>query len=123
MKIKNVLKNRVIDEKDAVMFDIDDTLIFTSGVANVEMIQLLYYARNLGYKIVIITARPTNELTARITKIQLQKYKIPYDFLYITPAENKGNVKVQTGLNYILSVGDQETDLTNTLHAIKIHIN
>tara|TARA_B100000073_G_scaffold347743_1_gene363138 strand:+ start:1848 stop:2213 length:366 start_codon:yes stop_codon:yes gene_type:complete len=121
--MREVLKNRVIGEKDAVMFDIDDTLIFTSGVANVEMIQLLYYARNLGYKIVIITARPTNELTARITKIQLQKYKIPYDFLYITPAENKGNVKVQTGLNYILSVGDQETDLTNTLHAIKIHIN
>ena len=41
MKIKNVLKNRVIDEKDAVMFDIDDTLIFTNGSANTEMIELL----------------------------------------------------------------------------------
>ena len=39
--MREVLKNRVIGEKDAVMFDIDDTLIFTSGVANVEMIQLL----------------------------------------------------------------------------------
>ena len=26
-----ILKNRVVGEKDAVMFDIDDTLIFTIG--------------------------------------------------------------------------------------------
>ena len=27
-----ILKNRVVGEKDAVMFDIDDTLIFTNGM-------------------------------------------------------------------------------------------
>ena len=122
MEIKNILKNRVINKKDAVMFDIDDTLIFTNGVANTEMINLLNYCKKLGYKIIIITARPNTVFTEMFTKWQLKKYGIPYHSLIITPAQNKGNVKVQTGLNYILSVGDQPTDLTHTKYAIKISI-
>tara|TARA_X000000368_G_scaffold365052_1_gene311089 strand:- start:1387 stop:1749 length:363 start_codon:yes stop_codon:yes gene_type:complete len=118
----DILKDRVISEKDAVMFDIDDTLIFTNGQANVPIINLLKYAMNLGYKIIIITARPNTTLTGIFTKWQLKKYGIPYHSLIITPAQNKGNVKVQTGLNYILSVGDQPTDLTHTKYAIKISI-
>ncbi len=118
----NILKDRIISEKDAVMFDIDDTLIFTNGKANVPIINLLYQAKSLGYKIIIITARPVNSITAKITEWQLNRYKIPYDALYITPAENKGNVKVKTGLKYVLSVGDQPTDLTHTEYSIKINI-
>tara|TARA_Y100000401_G_C8236943_1_gene181018 strand:- start:137 stop:499 length:363 start_codon:yes stop_codon:yes gene_type:complete len=118
----DILKDRVISEKDAVMFDIDDTLIFTNGQANVPIINLLKYAMNLGYKIIIITARPNTIFTGMFTKWQLKKYGIPYHSLIITPAQNKGNVKVQTGLNYILSVGDQPTDLTHTKYAIKISI-
>ena len=43
---------------DAAMFDIDDTLIWTNGEPNIPIIQLLHRMRGLGYKIVIITARP-----------------------------------------------------------------
>ena len=118
----DILKDRVICEKDAVMFDIDDTLIFINGQANLPIINLLKYAMNLGYKIIIITARPNTMFTGMFTKWQLKKYGIPYHSLIITPAQNKGNVKVQTGLNYILSVGDQPTDLTHTKYAIKISI-
>tara|TARA_B100001142_G_scaffold291596_1_gene309892 strand:- start:97 stop:459 length:363 start_codon:yes stop_codon:yes gene_type:complete len=118
----DILKDRVISEKDAVMFDIDDTLIFINGQANLPIINLLKYAMNLGYKIIIITARPNTMFTGMFTKWQLKKYGIPYHSLIITPAQNKGNVKVQTGLNYILSVGDQPTDLTHTKYAIKISI-
>jgi hypothetical protein len=118
----DILKDRVISEKDAVMFDIDDTLIFINGQANLPIINLLKYAMNLGYKIIIITARPANAITMTFTKWQLRKYGIPYHSLIITPAQNKGNIKVKTGLNYILSVGDQPTDLTHTKHAIKISI-
>lgn len=121
MKIKNVLKNRVIDEKDAVMFDIDDTLIFTNGSANTEMIELLNYSKKLGYKIIIITARPFSIISRYFTILQLKTHNIIYDELYITPAFNKGNVKKQTGYNYILSVGDQDTDLTYTKYGIKIN--
>ena len=61
-----ILKNRVVGEKDAVMFDIDDTLIFTNGNANVPIIKLLHYAKYLGYKIIIITARPAMKMECRI---------------------------------------------------------
>ena len=118
-----ILKNRVVGEKDAVMFDIDDTLIFTNGNANVPIIKLLHYAKQLGYKIIIITARPSVRGTVEITQYQLKQYGIPYDALVITPAHNKGNIKRKSGLNYVLSVGDQDTDLTYTMHALKIKIN
>ena len=118
----DILKDRAISEKDAVMFDIDDTLIFINGQANLQIINLLKYAMNLGYEIIIITARPANAITMTFTKWQLRKYGIPYHSLIITPAQNKGNIKVKTGLNYILSVGDQPTDLTHTKYAIKISI-
>jgi ribonucleotide monophosphatase NagD (HAD superfamily) len=122
MRIKNILKNRVVEKKDAVMFDIDDTLIFTNGHANTEMIDLLNYSKRLGYKIIIITARPFSIVTRQFTIMQLKKYGIIYDELYLTPALNKGNVKKQSGYNYILSVGDQETDLTHTKYGIKITV-
>ena len=122
MRIKNILKNRVVEKKDAVMFDIDDTLIFTNGQANREMIDLLNYSKRLGYKIIIITARPFSIVTRQFTIMQLKKYGIIYDELYLTPALNKGNVKKQSGYNYILSVGDQETDLTHTKYGIKITV-
>jgi len=118
----DILKDRVIGEKDAVMFDIDDTLIFTNGHANTEMIDLLNYSKRLGYKIIIITARPFSIVTRQFTIMQLKKYGIIYDELYLTPALNKGNVKKQSGYNYILSVGDQETDLTHTKYGIKITV-
>ncbi|MAR77921.1 MAG: hypothetical protein CMD43_03140 [Gammaproteobacteria bacterium] len=120
--IQSVLRNRIIDNKDAVMFDIDDTLIFTNGKSNTPIIELLRYSKKLGYKIIIITARPQNTPTLTFTKWQLSAYNIPYDALIIAPAHEKGNVKVKTGLNYILSVGDQPTDLTHTKYAIKIEI-
>jgi hypothetical protein len=118
-----ILKNRVISQRDAVMFDIDDTLIFTNGKANVPIIKLLHYAKHLGYKIIIITARPAIQATLEFTKFQLRQYGIPYDVLVITPAHNKGNVKRRSGLNYVLSVGDMDTDLTDTQYALKIKIS
>lgn len=116
----NFLRNRKVMENDAVMFDIDDTLIFTNGQANIPVIRLLYDAMQLGYKIIIITARPAFPITLAFTKAQLKRYKIPYTRLYLTPAQNKGNLKRMTKLNYVLSVGDQPTDLTDTMYALKI---
>ena len=84
-----ILKNRVVGEKDAVMFDIDDTLIFTNGNANVPIIKLLHYAKYLGYKIIIITARPAMKWNVEFTQYQLKQYGIPYDQLVLTPAHKK----------------------------------
>jgi len=118
----DVLRHRIVKNNDAVMFDIDDTLIFTNGRANIPIIKLLHGAMNLGYKIIIMTARPQILGMLQMTKYQLSVYDIPYHELYITPAQNKGHLKVKTGYNYVLSVGDMDTDLTHTEYALKISI-
>ena len=117
----SVLENRRVSKRDAVMFDIDDTLIFANGRANKPVIKILRRAHDLGYKIIIITARfPYSKQIRQYTKQQLQDYQIPYHKLFIVPAENKGKVKKKTGLRYILSVGDKDTDLTNSKHTLKV---
>tara|TARA_B100001996_G_scaffold352278_1_gene312872 strand:- start:826 stop:1209 length:384 start_codon:yes stop_codon:yes gene_type:complete len=115
-----LLKDRTIKDKDAVMFDIDDTLIFMNGRANKPIINLLHYCSHLGYSIVIITARPDRIWMHQFTKWQLKKYNIIYDELLFIPAELKGEAKASSGYNYILSVGDMDTDLTNTTFGLKI---
>ncbi len=115
-----LLKDRIIKDKDAVMFDIDDTLIFTNGRANKPIINLLHYCSHLGYSIVIITARPGFVWMREFTKWQLKRYNITYDELLFIPAELKGEAKASSGYNYILSVGDMDTDLTNSAFGLKI---
>jgi predicted HAD superfamily phosphohydrolase YqeG len=103
---------------DAVMFDIDDTLIFTDGKANVPIVNLLRAAKHMGYHIVIITARPGIEYVIKWTIRQLKEYGIGYDYLGFTSAETKHLMKQQLPYTFILSVGDMPTDLTGSPYAI-----
>ena len=112
------ISNREIAPNDAVMFDIDDTLIFTDGTPNIPIINLLHGARAMGYKIVIITARPGVRHVINQTVNQLQEYEIVYDYLGFTSAETKGIMKKQLPYRFILSVGDMPTDLTDSQHYI-----
>ena len=105
------ITKRDLGPHDAVMFDIDDTLIFTSGRTNTPMIELLNKAHELGYKIVIITARPGIEATIRWTIQQLNAYKIGYDYLGFTSPETKDMMKRRLPYHFALSVGDMPTDL------------
>jgi hypothetical protein len=114
------ISNREIAPNDAVMFDIDDTLIFTDGRPNIPIINLLYGARAMGYKIVIITARSGLGHVIKLTVNQLQEYEIVYDYLGFTSAETKGIMKKQLPYNFILSVGDMPTDLTESNHGLNI---
>ncbi len=114
------ISNRVINNNDAVMFDIDDTLIFTNGRLNIPMVELLYVAREMGYKIVIITARIGTDPVIKFTMDQLKEYNIVYDYLGFTSAETKIDMKEQLPFNFILSVGDMPTDLTGSAHWLNI---
>lgn len=110
------ISNRVIHEYDAVMFDIDDTLIYTNKQPNVPMIKLLDEAIFMGYNIVIITARPGLKPVIQWTMEELAEYGISYDYLGFTSAETKGLMKQQLPYNFVLSVGDLYTDLTDSQH-------
>ena len=114
------ISGRTVLPTDAVMFDIDDTLIFTDGNPNIPIIELLYDAKSQGYKIVIITARPGINKNINWTKEQLKLYQIPYHYLGFTSAQTKTLMKKHLPYNFILSVGDMPTDLTDSLHSINI---
>lgn len=112
------ISGRVIKPNDAVMFDIDDTLVYTDGTPIIPMIELLIIAKHLGYKIVIITARPGLKPVIDWTVNQLGKYNIPSDYLGFTSANTKTLMKKQLPYNFVLSVGDLETDLTDSEHRL-----
>ena len=114
------ISDRKIKPNDAVMFDIDDTLIFTSGRPNRPIINLLNEAMRMGYKIVIITARPGIQRVIQWTIEQLRDYNIRYNYLGFTSAETKHLMKKQLSYNFILSVGDMPTDLTESEHYLNI---
>jgi hypothetical protein len=100
------------------MFDIDDTLIWTNGQPNVPIIHLLHKMRVLGYKIVIITARPGFEIAVKWTQKQLADLGIVYDYLGFTSAQTKTLMKRRLGYNFVLSVGDMPTDWTDSRYYI-----
>lgn len=102
----------------AVMFDIDDTLIWTSGEPNLPIIQLLHRMRFLGYRIIIITARPSFETDVNLTIQQLASHGIVYDYLGFTSAETKTIMKKKLGYDFVLSVGDMPTDWTDSKYYI-----
>jgi predicted HAD superfamily phosphohydrolase YqeG len=114
------ISNRLIQPNDAVMFDIDDTLIFTDGRPNLPMIELLYTAHLKGYKIIIITARPGSPSNIQFTMNQLRDYNIIYDYLGFTSPQTKIDMKEKLPYNFVLSVGDMPTDLTGSQHWLNI---
>jgi hypothetical protein len=104
---------------DAVMFDIDDTLVRANdGLVMLPILDVLMYAKSSGYKVILITARPRLQEVIDYTVQQMQDLDIPYDELGFCNAEDKGLLKVKLGYNFVLSVGDMPTDLTHTLHGL-----
>ena len=113
--------NRTVEENDAVMFYIDDTLISSRNKKVIEPVYNIYKAlKQRGYKIVIITARPGFQENIEWTEQQLAEINVEYDVLVFTPPENKGKFKRNSNYNYILSVGDMDTDLTDSTYSLKI---
>lgn len=115
-----MLTGRNVMPHDAIMFDIDDTLIFTDGRPNVPIIELLVIGKFLGYKIIIITARPALENNVKWTINQLRNYNISYDYLGFTSPEAKILMKQSLPFNFVLSVGDMPTDLTGSTYYLNI---
>ena len=105
-----------VHPNDAVMFDIDDTLLTVTGRPITSIVKLLWDAQAAGYKVVIITARPRLEPIIDWTMRQLADNGITYDKLGFTSADTKILMKQKLGYNFILSVGDQSTDLTGSEH-------
>ena len=116
----NILKSHEKNINDAVMFDIDHTLIFYDETPNKPIIDLAKYSKKLGYKIIIITARPTCKGNVEYTEYELKKHNIPFDLIIYASHEDKHSIKEKLSCRFVLSVGDLWTDITNSLHYIKL---
>ena len=96
----------------AVMFDIDDTLIdVETGKTITYSLNLLYKCKEAGLHIVIITARPGYDSNIQWTEEQLLEHGMEYDELWFCPMEHKNSLKQKLGYEFLLSVGDSLEDL------------
>ena len=69
---------------------------------------------------VVITARPHTPENVKHTEEQLSINGIVYDRLIFAEPTHKTKAKENTRLHYVLSVGDQFTDLGGSDHYIKL---
>ena len=122
----------ILPNKGAVMFDIDDTLLFVKnkliinnqGLINTlipirPIINLLNFCLSKNLLIIIITARDNKYKQETIN--DLNKNSINYSFLYCrhSPQDNhdlfksdvKENLKNNHGIEILMSVGDQLVDV------------
>lgn len=123
-------------ENCAVIFDVDETLVFgdpeeTIGVREMELgdfngqsvfilppnapiVKICTAAKRLGFKIIILTARPATSKIATVTNLDM--FKIPNDFLIVNTAETDPQFKINTRrqlqnkFNIVLAIGDQVVD-------------
>ena len=117
--VLNHINSRERREGDAVMFDIDDTLInVETGKVIPHVKSLLDLCKQRGYKIVIITARTGDSYTQDYTEKEIAQHNIRYDFLGYCDPETKTYLKQhlmkKEGWHFVLSVGDMWTDLTDS---------
>lgn len=102
----------------AVMFDIDDTLIEYTGRVIQPIVELAKLSKRLDFVVVIITARPPIPETMHWTAMQLEAIGVEYNSLVFAPAQEKTHVKMMLPYEFVLSVGDQLTDLGMSRHWI-----
>lgn len=123
MAVHMLTRRHVDKNRDVVMFDIDDTLLrpWTSEPIH-EMIELHHAARLLGYRIIIMTARPETDWNVVNTAKQLRSHGIVPTELLFVPASKKSDVKRELGhkYNFVLSVGDKLTDLGESMYWLKL---
>jgi hypothetical protein len=141
----NYLDNISLMPNYAVMFDIDDTLIFSTNYKPIKpIIKLLKECNKRNILVLIITARDNiykDETVDDLKQIKIYSkydnfYDVPkksmfYDYIYLrkNPQDNhqlfKSNVKkelAEKGIFTIMSIGDNEVDVIGPYsgYAIKL---
>ena len=119
MNLKKILDNIRFDSNQAIVFDIDDTLISSRNGQLIPTIFDFYnYCIDKGYKVYIITARAGTIKNMEITIQQLRSLGIAnYKRLYFRKpfdmrvARSKKLARKHIPYNVVLSIGDQPGDI------------
>ena len=116
----------------AVMFDIDDTLLYippNNKPTSIDpIIKLLTYCKCKGILVIIITARDIKYKNQTIS--QLDFFNIPYDRLYLRdPKQDDFHFKTiikenltKCGMTFLMSVGDNNIDVEGPASGLKIRL-
>jgi hypothetical protein len=130
----NFLDNLDYNTNYAVMFDIDDTIIFSqSGKPIKPIIKLMKYCNKKGFLVIIITARPNNYKKETIAELENNKIYSTYDnfhscksdafydFIYLRKSPQDDNIMFKSkikelllnknGIFTVMSLGDNEIDV------------
>ena len=114
----DILERIPFNSNQAVVFDIDDTLISSNTYKPIPSILNLYnYCFTKGYHLYIITARPNTRRTIIHTLWQLKLHGITGFKIQFRPQFNldvatyKLNARKSIPQTVIMSVGDQRWDI------------
>jgi predicted secreted acid phosphatase len=140
------MKHNIKHKRNTVIFDIDDTLVFTDHL-NIfpnkrfpnnwirgymlfpeipQIVNIIKLCKQLGFKIIIITARPYESESS--SKKNLELLGIQYDEIYHNKNYPDLNFKIQLKQklsktnNIILSVGDQWPDIQGLNNCLGIKL-
>tara|TARA_Y100000389_G_scaffold76577_1_gene73306 strand:- start:328 stop:783 length:456 start_codon:yes stop_codon:yes gene_type:complete len=128
----NIRKLDKIDlvKNPIIIFDIDNTLIDNFGNCIIPISILYYYAKMIGIKPVIITAR--KESTRNFTILQLKKNGIHDYSALIMRNEKQHNIYdykyyerkklYNLGYSIVMSVGDSDWDIYGGYNGISVKI-
>jgi len=113
----------------AVMFDIDDTLVNKRGDPLIDIIKIYHFAKGMGYKIIVITARSNDYKTH--TARELDSIGVEPDFLFLRKHDDdydtfkekyKKHVRDYFGIDIVLSLGDQWVDVNGKVSGLGIKL-
>ena len=115
----DILKQIPFNPKQAIIFDIDDTLIDSRTHTIIKPVYQLYkYCQNKGYNIYIITARPRIPYGVQLTLNELYSLGITgfKNIAFRPPLEidvpgYKLKARKAIGDEVIMSVGDKKWDI------------
>jgi len=123
--------------RPCVLFDVDETLVFGDpeeklGVREMELgdhsgqpvfilppnpqiVKIAKEARNLGFKVIILTARPSTSKLATVTNLDM--FGIPYDKVFMNDKDEDPEFKIRLRRriseqnSLLLTIGDQPCDV------------
>jgi predicted secreted acid phosphatase len=117
VKWLKIIKNPNLNQ--AVMFDIDDTLINVSNGKNIQpIVNLLNYCIKHNFIVIIVTARDVSGTAYTIN--QLKEHNLKYTRLYLRRPDQdlsfksklKEDLTKNSGLTFVMSVGDNWYDVS-----------
>ena len=126
------LDNIILPNNPVIVFDIDNTLLDSKREIIDPIRVIYYYACMLGITVMIITSRPGTPEVVNWTQNRLMEEGIcKVKFYYFRKPENKNCLKFKEnarrnihkrGFNVVMSLGDQDYDISGKYAGIGVKI-